>query len=100
MFIQTNPAGFQPMNFDEFIKELAGPLVQVTKLASFVFIQLNVGMLQQYFADENPGFGVWNLAAFIRCFRETVGAVHINCSSWARQRPKKSTTQNGRKPLP
>ena len=38
MFIEADAARFKPVNFNKLVEELAGTLIQVAKLTTFIFV--------------------------------------------------------------
>ncbi|GDY21789.1 hypothetical protein LBMAG56_31360 [Verrucomicrobiota bacterium] len=51
MLIQTHPSWLQPMDFDEFIEELASPLIKIAELAPLVLVELDVRMPRERLAN-------------------------------------------------
>ena len=87
------------MHFDQLVEELSGALVQVSKLAALVLVELNTGMSHQHFANEQSRLGVIHLPSVISRLNEPFSAVHVNSRSGPTERAEEAASQQWRKPF-
>jgi len=66
MLVEAHPAGLQPVGFQQLVEKLRGPLAKVAQLSALVFIQLDVGMTHQCFANQRASVIVGQLSTFVR----------------------------------
>ena len=72
LLLQADATRFKPVNFDQLVEELAGALIQIAELATFVLVKLNIGRLHQHLAGQHARLVMGNLPAFSRNFRQPV----------------------------
>ena len=98
MLIRAAAAGFEPVDFEELVEELRGALLQVVELPPSSSSSRTSGCSASTATDQQSGFVMRELSAFIRSFRQALGAIHIHRRRGTRERTKESAREQRREP--